>query len=149
MAIINDGILGPFNNKVETVIGRKFRGLDIMTGLYEKRTNNPPTLDKLRQQARFGLLNSFLSDISTLVNPGFKNYVKKGQSPINAAFSYNFAHAFIESNEAVADGPVISIDDSGDPGSEDSETPKSASKSDQDSFDITSIFRSWCIAAGR
>jgi hypothetical protein len=101
MAIVKDGILGPFQNKVGTVIGRKFRGLDVMTGLYKKKTENPPSEAQLRQQARFGMLSTFLYDAADLVEPGFKKFVKAGQSPVNAAYKFNFPQAFIEDGDNI------------------------------------------------
>ena len=49
---------------------------------------------------RFGLLSSFLSGITSFVKIGFKKMVKHN-SPVNAALSYNYDHAFI-----VEDGVV-------------------------------------------
>lgn len=102
MAIVKDGVMGPFRNKVGTVVGRKFRGLDVMTGLYEKKTNRAPSEAKLRQQARFGMLSAFLYAAADLVEPGFKRLVKAGQSPVNAAYKFNFPHAFVEGMEEAA-----------------------------------------------
>jgi len=61
--------------------------------------------------------------------------VKKGQSPINAAFSYNFAHAFIESEVPTDADSAAVINDP-----EQSATAPGSSESDQIDFDIALNF---------
>jgi len=94
MGIQKSGILGPFRNKVGAVVGRRHRGQDLMTGL-PRKSNKPATARQLETQYLFGLLNSFLSSIDQLVNIGFKAFVKNN-SPVNAAFAYNYDHAFVK-----------------------------------------------------
>ncbi|WP_316837083.1 DUF6266 family protein [Pedobacter nutrimenti] len=99
MGILESGLLGPFRNKVGAVIGRRHRGQNVMTGLYEKRRkSNSKKL--LEAQEKFALLNVFLSNIDKLVTIGFKQLAKK-QSPVNAAFSYNYPHAFVQTDEGI------------------------------------------------
>lgn len=81
-----------------TVIGRNFRGLNVITQLYRK-SHKLPTDDQIRVQTRLGLLSSFLSEAQSLVNLGFKKTTKAGQSALNAAYSYNYRHAFVEENQ--------------------------------------------------
>jgi hypothetical protein len=94
MGIQKSGILGPFRNKVGAVVGRRHRGQDLMTGL-PRKSNKPATAKQLEAQHLFGLLNSFLSSIDQLVNIGFKAFVKNN-SPVNAAFAYNYDQAFVK-----------------------------------------------------
>lgn len=100
MGILNSGLLGPFRKKIGPGIGRRSRGQHIVSALYHK-SNNPPTEKQLEAQLKFGLLNSFLSNIDKLVNIGFKPYAK-GKSPVNAAYSYNWEHAFVKEGDTYA-----------------------------------------------
>jgi len=92
MGILQSGPLGPFRKKTGPLIGRKHRGLNVITSLHHT-SKKKPTVKQTEAQYKFGLLNNFLKIIKTVVNPGFAFYAK-GQSAVNAAFSYNFDHAF-------------------------------------------------------
>lgn len=94
MGIQKSGILGPFRNKVGPAVGRRHRGQDLLTA-FPRKSNKPATAKQLEAQYLFGLLNSFLSAIDVLVNIGFKAFVKNN-SPVNAAFAYNYDHAFVK-----------------------------------------------------
>ena len=94
MGIQKSGIIGPFRNKVGPAIGRRHMGQNLLTALPHK-SNKPATAKQLEAQHLFGLLNSFLSAIDRLVNIGFKAFVKNN-SPVNAAFAYNYDHAFVK-----------------------------------------------------
>jgi len=97
MAIQKSGIIGPFRNKIGPAVGRRHMGQDLILPL-PRLTTKPPTDKQLEKRYMLGLLNSFLSTISVLVNPGFKAFVKHN-SPVNAAFSYNYDHAFVKEEE--------------------------------------------------
>jgi hypothetical protein len=93
MGILNSGIFGGFRKKTGPIIGRRSRGQNIITSLHH--TSNKPRTDlQLDSQDKFGMLNMFLGNIAELVNIGFKSYVKKN-SPVNAAYKYNYKHAFV------------------------------------------------------
>ena len=94
MGIQKSGILGPFRNKVGPVIGRRHKGQDLMVPL-PRVSDKPPTEKQLEAQLLFGLLNSFIARIDKLINIGFKAYVKRN-TPANAAYTYNYDHAFIK-----------------------------------------------------
>lgn len=97
MGILKSGILGPFRKKVGTGIGRLRRGQNVLTALHRK-SNKPATKKQLDAQLKFGLLNSFLSNIDKLVNIGFMPYAKVN-SPVNTAYSYNWKHAFVNEGD--------------------------------------------------
>lgn len=99
MGILKNGILGGVKNKVGAVVGRTHRGQDIITGLHRISTT-AKTGGQLDQQDRFGMLNSFLAQLKELIDPGFKHFAKK-RSTLNAAFSYNYGHAFVEQQESI------------------------------------------------
>lgn len=94
MGILQSGPLGPFRKKTGPLIGRKHRGLNVITSLHHT-SKKKPTVKQTDAQYKFGLLNSFLRIIKTVVSAGFKAYAK-GQSAVNAAFTYNFDHAFVQ-----------------------------------------------------
>jgi hypothetical protein len=97
MGIIDSGPLGPFRKKIGAAIGRRHMGQDLVLPLYHKTTKKP-TQDQLLQREKFKMLRAFFAPLKKLVNPGFKAYAKK-KSPANAAFSYNFDHAFVMDGE--------------------------------------------------
>jgi hypothetical protein len=94
MGIQKSGIIGPFRKKVGPAVGRRHMGQNLLTAL-PRKSNKPATTKQLEAQYLFGLLNSFLSTIDQLVNIGFKAFVKNN-SPVNAAFAYNYDHAFVK-----------------------------------------------------
>lgn len=97
MGILQSGPLGPFRKKTGPVVGRNHRGKNVITSLPEE-TTKPPTKLQLDTQAKFGLLSHFLSNIGELVDIGFKKYTKEN-SAANAAFRYNYQHAFIKNGD--------------------------------------------------
>ena len=101
MAILKHGILGPVSNKVGTVIGRNFRGLNVITQLYNT-SQKPATVGQKLENNRLTMLSSFLSDAQWVIVPGFTKTAKAGQSALNAAYSYNYPNAFIEENDALS-----------------------------------------------
>lgn len=98
MGILSSGLLGPIRNKVGSSVSRLHRNKNVVTGIYRKR-KTAPTDKQLVTQTKFGLLNSFLSKIKYLVEPGFRKYAKH-KNEINAAYEYNFPHAFIQENDS-------------------------------------------------
>ncbi|MES2827303.1 MAG: DUF6266 family protein [Bacteroidota bacterium] len=100
MGILDTGILGGFRKKAGSVVGRKHRGQDLITGLHRTsgKTKKATPLRKIARK-KFTLLNSFLSSAAPLVNVGFKK--SKHGNPVNTAFSYNYEHAFIVEEEVV------------------------------------------------
>ena len=97
MGIQKSGILGPFRNRIGPVAGRRHRGHDLIVPL-PRISTKAPTVKQLESRHLFGMLNTFLSVIDSLVNPGFKAFVKNN-SPVNVAFSYNYDHAFVKEGE--------------------------------------------------
>ncbi|WEK21421.1 MAG: DUF6266 family protein [Candidatus Pedobacter colombiensis] len=98
MGILKSGILGGFRKKLGPAIGRRHMGQNLISALPHKSTK-PATSKQLETQVKLGLLNGFLSTIDKLVNIGFNQYVKHN-TEVNAAFSYNYKHAFVKDGEA-------------------------------------------------
>jgi hypothetical protein len=99
MGILKSGILGPMTNKTGPVSGRMYRGVNVLSAAHRK-SNKPTTALQIDAQAKFGLLNSFLSDIENLVRIGFKQFAK-GKDPLNVAYSYNYGYAFLSTATAL------------------------------------------------
>ena len=97
MGILKSGIFGPFRKKVGPGIGRRHMGQNLVLPLPHK-SNKPATAKQLDKQLKLGLLNSFLNTIDKLVNVGFKRYTRHN-SPVNAAFKYNYKHAFVNQGD--------------------------------------------------
>lgn len=97
MGIFRSGLLGPFSKKTGAVVGRRRRGQNVMTGLHDI-SKKAPTQSQLEERLKFGMLNSFLTKIKSLVNIGFKRYVNV-KTAVNVAYSYNAEHAFVKVDE--------------------------------------------------
>lgn len=101
MGILKSGILGPMENTTGAVVGRIHRGKNVITGLYEvSNKRKKGTKNQTASRYAFGLLNSFLNDIEGLVNQGFKKLINRNTA-INAAFSYNYDHAFVKDGDTI------------------------------------------------
>lgn len=96
MGILKSGIFGPMTNKTGPATGRMYRGTNVITSAYRK-SNKPPTSSQIDNQAKFGTLNSFLSNIENLIRIGFKQFAKR-KDPLNVAYSYNYDHAFLSTD---------------------------------------------------
>lgn len=97
MGILRIGIFGGFRKKTGPVIGRRVNGQDIITGHHHPSTKRP-TAKQIEINDKFRLLTTFLNSIATLVNMGFK-YAARGKRPLNAAYAYNYDHAFVEEDD--------------------------------------------------
>ena len=91
MGKIKQGILGGFSDKVGTVIGSFWKGKSYMRGLNQSY-HDAKTQDQLAQRAKFGLMNRFVSKLSTIVEIGFKDS-EHGTTANNEAVRYNLLHA--------------------------------------------------------
>jgi hypothetical protein len=91
MGIIRGGILGGFRKKAGAVIGAYWRSLDVIKGL-PRISNKPPTEAQLDQRSKFGLVTSFLSNVSDMIDVGYKA-LSGVQTPMNVAVSYHLRNA--------------------------------------------------------
>ncbi len=99
MGIAKSGILGPFSKKVGPAIGRIRGNQNVITALYQTRSSTA-TAQQTVLQKKFGLLNSFLGYIDELVNIGFGQFAKR-KSPVNAAYVFNWKHAFVNEGDSL------------------------------------------------
>lgn len=86
-----NGINGPFIGKVGTAVGTTWKGIPVMRSSPVKR-KKPFTEGELRQQARFRLINKFLSPLIDLFKQTFKQEAIR-VTEYNKAISYNIKNA--------------------------------------------------------
>ena len=85
MAKLSQGINGPFFGKVGAVVGYTWKGIPVMRGLPTPRSK-PFTQKELNQQAKFRIMNRFLTPAIGLLNVTFA-HLAIGMSAFNKAFS--------------------------------------------------------------
>ena len=91
MGIQDKGAFGGFRNKTGPLVGHILNGQNVITSMPAK-SSKPPTRKQLDQRKKFGLVTSFLSWISGLVDAGFQEREQR-QSPMNKAVQYNLLNA--------------------------------------------------------
>lgn len=91
MGILKNGPNGLFTGKVGNMVGRIVEGRNVITGPYDEMVV-AFTANQLDQQAKFGMMSSFLSNSSELIKLGFKPKNKK-HGPVNLAVSHNLKQA--------------------------------------------------------
>lgn len=92
MAIIPQGITGPFIGKVGPVVGYVSRGKPIMRGRPKLIKSRKLSTLQLQQHAKFSLMNKFLGPIIPFLNET-KKTVDIDLTGYNKAFSYNVKNA--------------------------------------------------------
>ncbi|RYF26684.1 MAG: hypothetical protein EOO42_00930 [Flavobacteriales bacterium] len=93
MGLIKQGILGGFRKKTGTVVGAYWRRLDVIRAL-PRNSGKAPTQKQINQQIKFGLVTAFLSNISGLIDVGFKS-ANETATPMNMAVSYHLKEAIM------------------------------------------------------
>lgn len=91
MGLIKLGILGGFRKKTGTVVGAYWRRLDTIRAL-PRSSGKAPTQAQLNQQIKFRLVTAFLSNISPLIDVGFKT-ANSVSTPMNLAVAYHLKEA--------------------------------------------------------
>ena len=92
MAIIPQGITGPFIGKVGPVVGYVSRGKAVMRTRPDVKKSRKPSLLQLQQHAKFSLMNKFLGPIIPFLNET-KKTIDLDLTGYNKAFSYNVKNA--------------------------------------------------------
>jgi len=91
MGIIRKGILGGFSKKTGPLVGAIYRNQNVIRTVPVK-SEKAPTQPQLDQRMKFGMVSSFLCQISQLINTGFA--VGKGTpGPMHKAIAFNLAYA--------------------------------------------------------
>jgi Family of unknown function (DUF6266) len=92
MAIIPQGITGPFIGRVGPVVGYVSRGKSIMRGRPNLSKSRKPSMLQRQQHAKFSLMNKFLGPIIPFLNET-KKTIDIDLTGYNKAFSYNVKNA--------------------------------------------------------
>lgn len=104
MGKLNNGILGHFSGKVGPVVGVYNKNTFYMRSLPAKRTKF--TDAELLNQAKFKLVQDFLSPIKELLILGFKNYFTK-TGGYRAAIAYTRKHTLISDEQGFYIDPAL------------------------------------------
>jgi hypothetical protein len=104
MAKFNQGITGPFQGKVGTVIGATWKGIPYMRARPKKRTF-PPTAGELANRKKWALSQQWLQPVQGFVRIGFKGYSPKSEGFI-AAKSHLLKNAMVLEGENLAIDPA-------------------------------------------
>lgn len=91
MGIQDKGAFGGFRNKTGPLVGHIVNGQNVITSIPAK-SSKPPTQKQLDQRRKFGMVTSFLSWMSGLIDSGFQEREQR-QSPMNKAVQYNLLNA--------------------------------------------------------
>lgn len=100
MGIIEKGANGPFRGKAGSVIGSSWRKINYIKGLPRFPKQHTPSAKQATQRQKFILLTHFLRPLSKLLELGFRKYTDRATG-YNAAFRFNYDHAFVETGEAI------------------------------------------------
>lgn len=99
MGTIKKGIIGPFRGKAGSIIGSSWRKINYIKGLPRKK-DRKPTPGQAEVRLKFALLNHFLDPLSELLESSFGPLTARATGR-NAAFSYNYDHAFVSNEQGV------------------------------------------------
>ena len=92
MAILYNGINGPFSGKVGAVVGYKWKNKSVMRGLPSAKKSRRPSDLQIQQHAKFRLMNAFLIRLTKFLSITYSNLAVE-MSGYNKAFSYNVKNA--------------------------------------------------------
>lgn len=79
MALYKNGILGAYRNKVGTVVGRIWRGRDVVAAM-PKSMHNPNTDPQKKIRSRFAVIGRLAASFLNALNIGLHNIYMKRQS---------------------------------------------------------------------
>ena len=92
MGRLINGINGPIQGRIGTVIGSSWRGIPYVKGPYKKRTAKVSTAET-NNRNKFGEAHFWLQPLLKFVRGGFKDYMEKADGFL-AAKSHLLANAF-------------------------------------------------------
>ena len=85
MAIYNGGILDEYKNKIGNVVGRRWRGLDVISK-YQPHVKNPKTKKQVEARQRFLTASKLARDFRWVVGMGFGGVTAGTKCPPRGAF---------------------------------------------------------------
>lgn len=91
MGIYQSGAFGPFSGRIGSVVGVKWKGLNVVRN-YPRKSSKAPAVAQLQHRDKFAFVMRFVSQTLELINIGYGN-VSGNLNAENIAFKYHFAHA--------------------------------------------------------
>jgi hypothetical protein len=95
MATYENGVNGNFRGKVGSVIGSKWKGLNYIKGISNKKKTDTPTEAQVNQREKIRLVGKFLHIMNPVVSLGFNQ--KENTTAYNEATAYLFKNALNKS----------------------------------------------------
>jgi len=92
MGKIKRGILGGFQGKVGTVIGTRWKGINVIRAVPEN-VRDARTIKQLGQRMRFRLISELMKKARPFIRMGFEVASSANFSASNAALAYNIKYA--------------------------------------------------------
>ncbi|ADY52749.1 hypothetical protein Pedsa_2197 [Pseudopedobacter saltans DSM 12145] len=94
MAILKEGINGPFSGKVGSIVGYQLNGQTVIRGLPKVVKRKPTALTSLNR-ARMKAVSEFLKPLKQVIDFGYRNIAPRGSrvGTFQAAQSYTFRNA--------------------------------------------------------
>jgi hypothetical protein len=100
-----NGINGPVQGKVGTIIGSSWKGIPYVKARHRRRTKNISDKEKANRK-KFALAHEWLSPLLTFVRVGFRGYSPTSEG-FNAAKSYLLLNAMEESPDGFTINPSL------------------------------------------
>lgn len=85
MAIYNGGILDEYKNKVGNVVGRRWRGLDVMSK-YQPNVKNPNTKKQQEQRMKFKTVSQLAKAFRTVLGVSMAGVAAGTKNPVRGQF---------------------------------------------------------------
>ena len=91
MARIKKGVIGGFSGKIGNIVGARWKDTDYIRSA-AKPSKKEPSLKQLAQQAKFRMVNRFITSLNPLLTTSF-NVDAGSKTPMNSAVSYTLKNA--------------------------------------------------------
>jgi hypothetical protein len=95
MATYENGVNGNFKGKVGSVIGSKWKSLNYIKGISNKKKIATPTEAQINQREKISLVGKFLRILNPVISLGFNQ--KENATSYNEATAYVFKNALNKS----------------------------------------------------
>lgn len=94
MAILKEGVHGPFSGKIGSIVGYQLNGQNIIRTVPVVIKRKPSPLTQINR-ARMKAVSQFLRPLKQIIDFGYKNVAPKGSrvGPFQTAQSHTFKHA--------------------------------------------------------
>src|SRR5690606_5373125 len=95
MAILKEGINGPFSGRIGNIVGYQLNGQNIIRSLPRVPKNRKLSPAALANRRKIAAVSTFLKPLLKALNFGYRGVAPKGSriGPFQAAQSHTFRHA--------------------------------------------------------